>query len=64
MFKQHYHIFTILLILALQFQFLLPVYVESVSRVYVADFGGGPFTETPLQSFKRAPPQKKQTMFD
>lgn len=40
MFKQHYHIiFIILLILALQFQLLHPAYVECVSRVHVTDSG-------------------------
>lgn len=36
---KHYQIFIILLILARQFQLLLPVHMVSVCRVYVADFG-------------------------
>lgn len=46
MFKQHYHIFIVLFILALQFQLLLPVHVESVSRVYVADVGASIHRDT------------------
>lgn len=62
MFKQHYHIFILLIILALQFQFLLPVKVESVSHalmwqisvvVHLLRHLCGPSRETPKKTNKQ-----------
>lgn len=59
MFKQHYHIiFIILLILALQFQLLHPAFVECVLVVFMWQIPVRPFTKISLQSFKRASSQK------